>query len=552
MFNLVSLNIPVRNIQNTPSQKVYGNLFVQKPDTFERSNTNNNTTCPINFTGKSNRLKEYKKVADSLELTANNAQKALDGQLATDGWAGKTADAVSVLWNSKNRATIVQNDIDTYKAQVKDLNTSIKEDKFTEKFKDMFGIDYNHANIARYNKKAQQYEAAAVADCTAKYISGNLNEHIERYNKLSGNLSDITEYKTAPMITAMMPCYTVSTSKETIFSEMENSLVKVLGDKKVLDSVLNAGGLDAKKATEEEKYKAYGFVAKFLVETSKETSKQTSKGQKLADIKADYQKSYEKAYGNKNDIQKRVDEYNRSQEIGAAFVRGVTRSALAIATTLMNPPAGFGKVIFNSAMTFGIKVAVDGSDKLTNKIDNSQDFNSEAIKKLVKSASISAAEKLATGGLGMFVPKADTGYKAVDFLLNQGRTIVIDTSMGMMSERLKKGKWATNQIIPRMIISAVFKNLKPENEIAQDLLSMTKGGINQAMKSSTRDYNPVKSFIEGTRVVLEENYKHDNKTFADLKKLADEHPEKYEKLMANLLQQEIDERAEEQNKANKK
>ena len=544
MINLVSFNIPIKKIQNTNPKVGYGNLFIQKPDTFERSNKNDiNVTCPINFTGKSNRLKEYKKVTDSLEKTANNAQIALNGQLASDGWAGKTADALSVLWNSKNRATIVQKDIDRYKEQVNELNESIKEDKFTEKFKNMFGVDFNHANVVRYNKKAQQYEAAAVADCTAKFMKSQLSESLEKYNKLSGKLDDINEYKTAPMITAMMPCYSIKTSKDEIFEDMEKSLVTVLGDKNVLDTVLKTGGLDVDKASKEEKYKAYGFVANFLLETSKETVKQITKGKDLAEIKSDYHKTYEKAYGNKNDIQKRVDEYNRSQEIGAAFVRGFTRSALAAVTTLINPPAGLAKVAFNSAMTFGIKVAVDGSDKLTNKIDNSQDFNSDAVKKLVKSASISAAEKFATGGLGMILPKVDTGNETVDFLLNQGKNIVVDTSMGMMSERLKKGKWATNQILPRMIISAVFRNIKPDNEMAKDLLSMTKGGINQAMKYSTRDYNPAKAFIEGTKVVLNENYKKDNKTFADLKKLADEHPEEYEKLMANLLQQEVDERA---------
>ena len=65
------------------------------------------------------------------------------------------------------------------------------------------------------------------------------------------------------------------------------------------------------------------------------------------------------------------------------------------------------------------------------------------------------------------------------------------------------------------------------------------------MKKSTRSYEYVKAFVTGTRQVLEENYKNDNKTFADLKKLADENPEKYEKLMTDMLQQEIDKRAEE-------
>ena len=551
MINLIGLSNVIKPAKTTQNNSNAFRLAMSslKADTFERSNPAENklnVTCPISFTGKSNRLKEYKKVTDALNQTAQNAQTALDGQLASDGWAGKVADSISVLWNSKNRSTLVQADIDSYKEQVNSLENSIKNDKFNEAFKEMFDIEFNHANVVRYKKKSEQLTSAVSADTTAKIIESKLSDSLKTYNKLSGKLSDITERKYLPTVmTGCVSYYDQVTTKEEIFENMENSLADVLGDKKVLKSVLSAGGMDVEKASNEEKYKAYGFIANFLVESSKETAKECAKGQTLEQIKADYDKAYEKAYGTKNNIQNRVDKYCRSQEIGAAAVRGVTRSALAILTTLMNPPTGMAKIAINSAMTFGIKVAVDGSDKLTNDIDNSIDFNSKVVKKLVRSAAISAAEKFATGSANMFIPKFDTGNATLDFALNQGRNVLIDTTCGMTSEKLKQGNWAKNQILPRMIISAVFRNLKPDNDFVDELLSMTKGGVNQAMKKSTRSYEYVKAFVTGTRQVLEENYKRDNQTFADLKKLADENPEKYEKLMTEMLQAEIDERAEE-------
>lgn len=556
MFNLVSFNTitPAKKAYNTQSgQGLLRGFYAQKPDTFERSNTEKTTSCPISFTGKSNRLKEYKKVTNALSLTAENAQAALNGQLALDGWAGKVADAVSALWNSKNRAKLVQADIDSYKEQVNVLDNSIKEDKFTKKFKEMFDVEYNHANIAKYNKKAEQYKSAVASDYMAKITEKKLSKDLERYNKLSGKLDDITERKVATNVSAgFVTSYSKTATKEEIFSDMENSLIGMFGDKKVLDTILTSGGLDAETATKEEKYKAYGFVANFLIETSKETAKQVTKGQSLKEIREDYLSAYEKAYGNKNNIQKRVDDYNHSQEIGAAAVRGATRSALMTAATLISPPSGLAKIVFNSAMTFGVKVAVDGSDKLTNKVDNSVDFNSEAVRKLVKSASVSAAEKFVSGGVSSFIPKISTGHGLIDYGLNQAELALVDTGIGLVSEKLKKGVWAKNQIIPRLIISATFRNLKPEDKMLKDILSMTKGGVNQAMKYSTREYNPVKAFLEGTRKVLEENYQKDSQTFADLKKLADEHPEQYEKLMAEMLQLEVDEQNEEGNKEGKK
>lgn len=552
MINLIGLNNiikPAKTIEQTQIRGFRHEIFNQKPDSFEHSNK---VTCPICFTGKSNRLKEYKKITNTLNQTAENAQTSLDGQIANDGWAGRTADAVSVLWNSKNRAKLVQADIDSYREQVKELDDSIKEDKFTDKFKEMFGVEYNHSNIIRYNKKAEQYKTAVTTECMAKLTEEKLSKDIKLFDKLSGNLQDINEIKIIPnAVTGSIPYYNQTTSKEDIFNNMENSLVEIFGDKKVLDTVITAGGQDVNEASKEEKYKAYGFVAKFLLETSKETAKQCRKGQSLEEIKKDYDKAYEKAYGNKNDIQKRVDKYNRSQEIGAAVVRGVTRSAITSAAVLINPPAGVGKIVFNSALTFGVKVTVDSSDKLTNGIDNSVDFNSKAIQKMIRSASISAAEKFATGGVGMFLPDISTGSEALDFALNQGKDVLIDTSLGLTSEKLKKGKWATNQIIPRMLISAVFRNLGSDNEIVNDLLAMTKGGVNQAMKRSTRDYDIVKTFIDGTRIALDKNYVQDNKMFSELKDLADKHPEKYEELMLEMLQKEIDERAEEGKKEQK-
>ena len=117
MINLSALNAvkSTKNVTNAKSQNGFRqSLYVQKPDTFER-------TCPVNFTGGSNKSKQYEKTTETLKTIGQNAQLSLDGHLASEGWAGKVADSVSVLWNSKNRAVLVQKDIDTYNQQIDDL-----------------------------------------------------------------------------------------------------------------------------------------------------------------------------------------------------------------------------------------------------------------------------------------------------------------------------------------------------------------------------------------------------------------------------------------------
>ncbi len=366
MINLLGLsNIkPAKTIQNNNISALGYAKLGQKPDVFVRSNA---VSCPISFTGKANRLKEYKKLTDDLSQTAQTAQASLDHQLATEGWSGKTADAISIIWNSKNRAVLVQADIGTYKDNVSALNQSIKSDSFNDKFKEIFEVEYDHSNIVRYGKKAKQFETALTLDCIAKYTDEKLSENIKTFNKLSGKLGDLNENKTNPYaVTGSVPYYNHYTSKEEIFENMENSLVEVLGDKKVLDKVLSANGLDPEKASKEDKYKVYGYLSNVIVETSKNSAQKSLKGQSLSQIKEDCDKSYEKAFGTKNDIIARVDKYNASQKAGAACVKFVTNVVL----NTLGPGAVWASCVYSA----GKSVAMDIADAKTKKVDNDIDY----------------------------------------------------------------------------------------------------------------------------------------------------------------------------------
>ena len=183
---------------------------------------------------------------------------------------------------------------------------------------------------------------------------------------------------------------------------------------------------------------------------------------------------------------------------------------------------------------------VDGSDKLSS--DKEDALDSKNFKKLVHSASISGAEKLASGVLGSVVPAFDTGYEFLDQILEQGKEVASDTILGLTSEKLKKGNWATNQIIPRMLISFVFKNISPNDDVVKEILSATKGSVNQAMKYSTRERDAVKSFMEGTKQALSKVEVKDTKSLEELKKLSNEDPKEFLKIMTSALQQVVDEK----------
>lgn len=370
MINLIGLKSAIKpaNVAQNISISAFGHINLsQKPDTFEHSNL---STCPISFTGKSNRLKEYKKLTQELTQTAQIAQSSLNNQLAHDGWTGKTADAISAIWNSKNRATLVQSDIDSYKEHVEKLDKSIKTDTFKENFKEMFDVEYNHSNIVRYGKKSKQFETALASVSIANYTEEKLAKNIETYNKLSGKLQDVTELKTnyfAP--SGSIPCYNQVTSKEEIFENMENSLAEILGGKNVLDKVLTSNGMNSEKASKEDKYKVYGYLSNFIVEASKSAAKEGLKGQTLSQIKEDYDKSYKKAFGTKNDIIARVDKYNASQKAGSDCIRFITG---VILNTL-----GPSSVLANCVYSVATSVAMDVADAKTKDVD--KDLNPKSV-----------------------------------------------------------------------------------------------------------------------------------------------------------------------------
>lgn len=532
----ISTNLNISNIkfQNKPIQKGFRqNNFVQKPDTFEHNSN-------INFTGKANRIKQYNVTTDSLLNAGKDAQLSLNGQLASEGWAGRVADSVSRLWNSKNRAVLVQEDINKYNEQMEDLKKSVNDDTFTDKFKEIFGVDYKQSNIRKYEKIAKQFNMAVTTKSVSDIVSAKLKDDMEIYRENNGELKDKIER--VPNYFAnvgSVPYFDKTTKKEDILKNMETDLVSIVGSKETLNSTLKASGMDTEKMSDQEKYNAYGLMTKFLIETTKQTSINLSHGKNIKELKKEYDDAYVKAYGTKNHIQERVDKYNRSQIIGAAAVRGATRAATSALVMLAAPEAGFAKLVAKSATTMGIKILVDSSDKATAKSDDI--FDSKAFKKIVRSASISGGEKMAIGLVGAMLPEVSTGLDVLDEVLSQTKDVAIDTSLGLVGEKLKKGNWATNQIAPRLLISFVFNNLGTDSQEVKALLDMTKGGINQYMKYTTRGINPTKTIIEGTKVALSNAEFQNDKSFDKLRDLSINNPEEYTKMMVSVLDEVIKE-----------
>ena len=206
---------------------------------------------------------------------------------------------------------------------------------------------------------------------------------------------------------------------------------------------------------------------------------------------------------------------------------------------LTAPEAGFAKLVAKSVSTAGVKMLVDGSDKMSYKTDNA--FDLKTFKKLAYSSTVSGGEKFIIGLLDSVIPGTGTGCELLDEVLTQTRDVAVETSVGMVAEKLKKGNWATNQIAPRMLISFVFNNLDTDNDELKALIGMSKDSINQAMKYDKRGINPTKTVIEGTKEALKSAEFQNDKSFDKLRDLSINNPEEYTKMMVSVLDEVIKE-----------
>ena len=108
------------------------------------------------------------------------AQKSFKKQQAKDGWAGKTADAVSSLWGSENRSSKVSKDLESHSKIIAQLMKSVNTNSadFADKFKKTFGVMYDENAVTEYlaNPNEETYHKAFGN-------KNNIQERVEKYNQ---------------------------------------------------------------------------------------------------------------------------------------------------------------------------------------------------------------------------------------------------------------------------------------------------------------------------------------------------------------------------------
>ncbi len=554
-MNIITTFNPVKNRNFTPQSPKFADNFVSKNIINENKVDNKNltrdifskATNPISFTGKNLSKKEqYGNVVKTLTLFSENAQKSFETQYKKGGVFAKSVDKICGLWMSPNQSKIVKKELETYKNNVDLLNASIEKGTFPKTFKEIFGVKYEQKNIDKFNEVNERLMLASTTQYMANSIEEKLKKDLDIAEKNKGQLKDDLVPKVNSLApTGSIPIMYVSNPKENVYKDMEKAITEAVGGKDALSAMLESQKVKP-DATQEEKYHAYYNMAKFLTKTSKMTAEKCSKGKSEKELKKDYDEAYEKAFGKSNDIQKRVDNYNRFQQIGSSMLKSGVKNPLRLALIgLMGLTNPLATIPVGVALGFGFDMLEKATDDVTEK-----DLSKESMKELMESTAESYAYYAIEAGLETVLPTFSTGNKVINAVLSTARDTTINVTTNMVTDYMTSGKWDSSQIAPRAFVSVVFGKISPQDNLGKSLLTMTKGGVKDALLYDNSEKNSVKQFITKLQTELQKQYMQNPELYSSLKAIAMNNPKAFENMVADLLQEQIDKATETRNEKN--
>ena len=503
-------------VRKSPTEGKY--LKRQLPDTFER------TTNPLEYDKATfvPTAAKFTSATDTLNLMNTKAKTAFDRQVAYDGWSGKLADKLSALWGSKNRASLVSDDIHMHKAQIENLENAARVGNFKSEFFKTFGVGYNKEAIQDFETASAKYtlikSAEQIADYTEEHLSGYVkffDKHKNSINPESPNFDEFDRH--------------VNVDKK--LGEFKDELAKVVGGKENLKDLELAKRPDFITLSKEEQIETYKDIAQTLIYTSNTTAEKLKYGKSTKEIQKDYDDAYKAAFGEKNNIQKRVDKYIKAQQIRSTAVKDVLMSGIIGATIALSKTST--PTLVGSVVTTAGYIGMDLADLATNKIDNKEDLSKDVVQDIVKCAVLCGAEYMVGSKMYDIIPEANYKNKVLNGALNTARTLGIELSVAFVSEYAQTGEWATYQMNPKDFMKLTLATFAIEE--------LTRMGLS-APAGRKSNYSPMKVDDSVANVVvgratqeLQKQFDKNPTKFMNLKLLCMEKPELFNELMTSSL-----------------
>ena len=515
-ISAVNLNLNSTLIHSKPVMR-QAYTYMQLPDTFERTTLLEDTGIKPS---KTEVREEFSNTINTLTTMHDKARKSFNEQVALDGWSGKFADKISVLWGSKNRASLVNQDLKTFSQNINKLDKAAQSGNFRNEFREIFGVDFDKDAVDNFQKISENRTLIQASNKIAVETNKKLGSYVSYFDKKADYLSPdkFSDNNHKKFEEARVK-----------LGEFKKNLSSVIGGENSLKELASAENKDFEKLTNEEKAKLYLQISKQLITASQETAKGIRGNKTDKEIQKEYDEAYTKAYGSDNDIVKRVDKYIRSQQVGAMLVRdsllaGVIGASIALTGTSY-------PITMGSGITLAGNIGLDFSEYLTNNTDNKIDLSKKEVKIILKDAAITGLEYMAGSALYEVIPMANTASSLVNGALNTARTLGIELSTAFVAEYARTGKWATEQIDPKTFIKTVLATYAIEELTRISLSTETK----TVGKKHTIPQKTMEQFTEKANLELNKMFLKNPRDVLNLKLINMQSPEKFTELLSKSL-----------------
>ena len=409
----------------------------------------------------------------------NTALKNFNAQLKQDGWAGDVADGFSKIWNSDvgdslgistgNTADRVRKDLNACKKDLDALKQARQQGDaaYRAKFQEIFKVAYNPANIVAYQKAEERYIGATKAKAQEDSFKSQFS--------LLLNAKGLREEGTNMISpTTGGGTYIVTATKDQVFQREKKKLLDLMGEggKALLESKYKEAGAK----TNDDKFKVLQTLTKAVATKLGNDTKLACGGASYDSVQRQFDNCYKAAYGLENDIMKRVNDYNISQQKGAGVVKGATVMAIVTACALTGQVEGIVAVAGVAAGTTAVVEVTDAA---------SQKRNIDAFKKgglgaylksvgentdwggIAKASLTSGAMMLAIGGASYPIANlcrisasaAGLTGKALDIATGLGTNAAI-TGGVLGSQYLMKGEITTEDAVFAVVMAIVGSTIQ--------------------------------------------------------------------------------------------
>lgn len=185
--------------------------------------------------------------------------------------------------------------------------------------------------------------------------------------------------------------------------------------------------------------------------------------------------NYKKAFGDKQNIQKRVNEYNESQQTGASVVKTGATVAAGVAIGVATGGTGLVAMGTAAAATAAASTAINASDRISSDVG----LKDGEMKEIVKNATFDGASVLAGGVVGKVAGTVIKGSTKTAAIARAAVSTTGDVATGAAQEYLETGKVTASGTAINATIGSVGVLQ------ASGILKKAKGTIKRAFSKKT-------------------------------------------------------------------